>query len=254
MLNERQKEMIRYLADVKFSRVEQLMDKFQVSQETVRRDLMEMEKESSVKRVRGGAVYSSLRAKERAFEKKVESNHKEKHSIVQLAAEHICEGDAIVMNNGATTMALAKQLRNQHKKLTVVTNSPEIALIFKEDETRQIFLVSGYLRKHNTSLIGCLCTDSLSKFQVDKTILSVDGISIQDGITEYNTEEAAVLRKMLEIGSVKMLLSEYSKFNEVAFNRICPARNIDYIFTDWNIPAKEIRLWEEIGVKVLAAK
>ena len=64
MYNERQKEMIKYLSEVKFARAEQLSERFQVSLETVRRDLMVLEQGSSIRKVRGGAVYSNLRAKE----------------------------------------------------------------------------------------------------------------------------------------------------------------------------------------------
>ena len=191
MYNERQKEMIKYLSEVKFARAEQLSERFQVSLETVRRDLMVLEQGSSIRKVRGGAVYSNLRAKEMEFEKKMENN--------------------------------------------------------------QIYLSSGYLRKHNKSLVGGMCNECLGNFKVDKTILSIDGISIQDGVTEYNTEEAATLRKMLEIGHTKMILCEFSKFSEVAFNKVCGADRIDYVFTDWNIPAREARAWNDIGVKVLSS-
>ena len=63
MYSERQREMLRYLSEVKFAKVEQLSDLFHVSIETIRRDLLELEKDSSIKRVRGGAVYNNLRAK-----------------------------------------------------------------------------------------------------------------------------------------------------------------------------------------------
>lgn len=58
---------------------------------------------------------------------------------------------------------------------------------------------------------------------------------------------------MMEIGHTKMLLCEYSKFNEVALNKICLAEEIDYIFTDWNITSKEIKIWGDMEVKVLVA-
>ena len=221
MYSERQREMLRYLSEVKFAKVEQLSDLFHVSIETIRRDLLELEKDSSVKRIRGGATYSSFRAKELEFSKKMESNQQEKLAIAQAAAEYINDGDAIAMNNGSTTLSLARYLLKSRKMLTVVTNSPDIALILSDNESNQIYLTSGYLRKHNK--------------------------------TEYNTEEAAVLRKMLEIGHSKIILCEFNKFSEVAFNKVCSAEQVDYVFTDWNMPAKEIKAWNDIGVKVLVS-
>ena len=251
MYNVRQKEIIRYLSEVKFSKAEQLSDMFGVSVETIRRDLMELEKNTSVKRVRGGAVYNNMRAKELEFEKKMENNQSGKSAIANRAMEYIKDGDAIAINNGITSLALARLLQYGRNSLTVVTNSPEIALILSENESNKVFLTAGYLRKHNKSLIGSMCGDTLDLFKVDKTILSIDGISVEDCLTEYNTEEAAVLKKMIDIGHTKMVLCEYSKFSETAFNKICPAKRIDYIFTDWNMPMKEIKRWSEIEVKVV---
>ena len=101
--------------------------------------------------------------------------------------------------------------------------------------------------------MGGLCRECLEFFKVDKTILSIDGVSIQDGVTEYNTEEASILRKMLEIGQTKMILCEFSKFSEVAFYKVCAADRIDYIFTDHNLPLRDIKLWNDIGVKILSS-
>ncbi len=253
MYSKRQNEMIRYLSEVKFSKVEELAGLFHVSVETVRRDLLELEKESAVKRVRGGAVYNSLRAREMEFEKRMESSSAEKRAIARLAVEYIHSGDAIVMNNGTATLELARCLLESGKQVTVVTNSPDIATILNMNKENSVYLTAGYMRKHNKSLVGSMCSDCLSNFKVDKTIICVDGISIEEGVTEYNTEEAAVLRKMVEIGHTCMLLCEYGRFNEVAFNKICEAGKIQYVFTDWNVPAKEVKAWGEVRVKVIAA-
>lgn len=253
MYSERQREMLRYLSEVKFAKVEQLSDLFHVSIETIRRDLLELEKDSSVKRIRGGATYSSFRAKELEFSKKMESNQQEKLAIAQAAAEYINDGDAIAMNNGTANLELARCLLDTKERLTVVTNSPDIAMVLIGNESNSVYLTAGRLRRHNKSLIGSMCSQSLEDFRVDKTILCIDGISIEDGITEYNTEEAAILRKMLQIGRTRMILCEFSKFSEVAFNKVCSAAQIDYVFTDWNISYKEVKAWSDIHVRVLAA-
>lgn len=251
--NRRQEAIIRYLAEVKFVRTEHLAEMFQVSPETIRRDLLELEKDSSVKKVRGGAVHSCLRAQELEYEKRMESNQVEKHAIALAAVAYINNGDAIAMNNGSGTLELAKVLAKERETLTIITNSPDIAVVLNEGKGNQVYLTSGYLRKHNKSLVGSMCRECLGNFKVDKSILSIDGISIQDGVMEYHAEEADILRKMLEIGHTKVILCEYEKFSEVALNRVCSAEMVDYIFTDWNISMRERKEWEKIGVKVVAA-
>ena len=64
MYNERQKKIIPHLSEVRVAKIEELAELFHVSMETIRRDLMELEKDSSIKRIRGGAVYNNLRARE----------------------------------------------------------------------------------------------------------------------------------------------------------------------------------------------
>ncbi len=119
-------------------------------------------------------------------------------------------------------MALAHAIEKSDLSLNIVTNSPPIAITLSQNDRHRVFLTGGYLRKHNKSLIGSVCGSSLENFRVDKTFLSVDGLSVQDGITEYNTEEAAVLRGMLRIGREKIILAEFGKFREVAFHRRWP--------------------------------
>lgn len=104
MYNERQKQILRYLSEMRYVKTEHLAEMFQVSLETIRRDLKEMEKESLVKRIRGGVIYSSLRARELEFSKKMESNQQGKYAIAKLAMGYINDGDAIAMNNGITTL------------------------------------------------------------------------------------------------------------------------------------------------------
>lgn len=253
MQNKRQNEIVRYLSEVKFAKIEQLAEVFHVSIETIRRDLLELEKDSSIKRIRGGAVYNNLRAQEIEYERKMEKNQMEKHAIAKLASEYINDGDAIAISNGTTSLALAKCLADQKKQLTVITNSPDVASVLNENKTSSVYLTSGYLRKHNRSLVGSMCSETLGNFKVDKAIVSIDGISIQDGVTEYNTEEASVLKKMIEIGHTRIVLCEFNKFSEVAFNKVCDAEQLDYVFTDWNISSKEVKAWADINVKVLAA-
>lgn len=253
MLNKRQNEIVLFLAEAKTAKIEQLSKVFEVSVETIRRDLLELERESAVKRIRGGAVFNNYRAQEIEYEKRMGHNQVEKQAIARLAAKYINDGDALAINNGTSNIELAHIIKKTHKNLTIITNSPTIAFTLNENETHQIFLPAGNLRRHNKSLVGGICLDSLENFKVDKCILNIDGLSAEDGVMEYNTEEAAVARKMLEISRTHMILCEYSRFNEVAFNRVCPAQTIDYVFTDWHVSAKEIRDWNAINVKVLSA-
>lgn len=253
MYTERQNLIIKYLAEVKFAKIEQLAKEFDVSTETIRRDLFDMEREGVIKRIRGGAVFNTMRAHEMEFSKKLGNHQVEKRAIAKLAIDYIQDNDAIAMSNGTTNIALARLLAERKQNLTIVTNSCEVAEAANENATHKVFLTGGNVRKHNGSLVGAVCLDCIDHFRVDKAIVNIDGLSLQDGVMEYNTEEAAVIRHMLNVSQTKIVLAEYRKFNETALNMICPAAQIDMVFTDWNITSKEIRAWADAGVRVFSA-
>ena len=114
-------------------------------------------------------------------------------------------------------------------------------------------MTGGQVRKHNGSLVGAVCLDCIDHFRVDKAIVNIDGLSLEDGVMEYNTEEAAVIRHMLDISQTRIVLAEFRKFNETALNMVCPAQRIDLVFTDWNITTKDIKAWADAGVRVFSA-
>lgn len=254
MYSERQNKLLKYLAEVKSARVVQLAELFQVSIETIRKDLIDLEIDGMIRRTRGGAVFEMSRARELEFNKKLEEAQLEKVAIANEACRYIDDGDALVISNGAANIAFAKALAERKKDLTVVTTSPDIANIINENPTSTVFITGGKQRKHNKSLVGSLAVDCLDKFRVDKSILNIDGLTIPDGVTQYNIEETAVLRKMLEISHTRIILTESSRFGVAALNRICRAEEIHLIITDWDIPSGEVVKWEERGIKTIAAK
>ncbi|MCI8950104.1 MAG: DeoR/GlpR transcriptional regulator [Lachnospiraceae bacterium] len=253
MHRKRQKEMLSYLSEVKFAKTEQLAVKFCVSAETIRRDLLELEEAAFVKRVRGGAIYTSVHPYEFQSQYSNGASSAEVQAIAKLTCEMIRDGEAVAVNNSAFGRELARFLLETKKQLTVVTNSPKLAMMLNETKSHVVYLTSGRLQNRNKSVTGSMCIACLGNFKVDKAIVSVDGISIADGAMAHDREEADVIRKMLEISHTKIVLCPYEAFHKTEFHKACPAKQIDYIITDWNISSKEIKNWSEIQVKVLAA-
>lgn len=254
MFTERQKQIIRYISEVKFAKVEQLAELYHVSSETIRRDLLDLENEEAIRRVRGGAVYNAMRAREVEFDKKMVNRQEEKLAISRLAIDSIYDGEAIMLSNGSNNIMFARELAEKKKNLTVITNSYEASAILNRNPSHKVVLTGGIIRKHNQSIVGNLCIECLDRFRVDKAVVNIDGFSVEWGVTEFNMEEAAVIQKMLSMSQTRIILCDYTKFNEVAMNRVCHADLIDIIFTDWNVPSKEIKAVRELGIKVYSAE
>lgn len=253
VLNSRQEKIVQYLIEHNFAKVETLVQVFGVSNETIRRDLKRLEQETFIIRSHGGAQYDNLRAKEKQYEMRTQRNFAEKRAIAKLAATYVMDGDSIVINTGTSTLELANELVSK-SNLTVITNSVDVANVIVENESNEVYLAGGRLRKGGRGLSGDATCEFISRFQVDKVFLSIGGIAQSSGVTEYHVSESAVMRKMIDIGNKIMVLSDYSKFNEIALNRVCGYKDIDYLFTDWNTPSKEIMACSQAGIKVLVAQ
>ena len=149
-------------------------------------------------------------------------------------------------------------MRSVQKEISVRSGAlpgwRQIISVMAENDTCQVYLTGGLLRKNGHSLSGTNAGSFASGFRVDKTVLSIGGISVDQGVTEYHVEESALLRKFIDISSKKIVLCDYSKFGEVALNHICPVNVLDAVFTDWRAPMKEVLGLRAKGVKVYMAE
>ena len=118
-LNSRQEQIVQYLVENHFAKVESLVEVFGVSNETIRRDLKKLEQESFIIRTHGGAQYDNLRAREKQYEIRAQRNFAEKKSIARLAASYVKDGDSIVLNTGTSTLLLAKELGNRNNLIVI---------------------------------------------------------------------------------------------------------------------------------------
>ena len=252
MLNWRQKEIIKILSEEYSVKLEFLSEKFGVSDETIRRDLKYLEEQRLLKRTHGGAVLAGMRIREIPYGEREIRNRQEKRAVGRLAADFIEDGDSLVISNGTSTQEFAKALCEK-KYLQVITNSIVIANELIANETNDVLVVGGRLRKNGMGISGLLSVDFLEKFRVDKAIMSVGGVSLRHGITEFHLEEAAVLRKMIEISVKKIVLADYSKLTQVGFNRVCGIDEIDVLICDWNMPIKEQEAYRKLGIEVRLA-
>jgi DeoR/GlpR family transcriptional regulator of sugar metabolism len=253
MQNDRQKEIIKILIEERQVKIEELARLFNVSSETIRRDLMELEKKEILRRIHGGAVYENTRAKESQYNLRAQKHQKEKHAIAKLAASYIKDGDTIAMNTGSSTLELARVIKEK-QNLTIITNSFDIAWELVQNDTNNVFLLGGRLRKEGLGVSGSFTNDFLLSFRVDMVFLSIGGISVESGITDFHVEEAVVQRNMIKASNKRYVVSDYSKFKITALNKICDVSDLDGIFTDWNTPIKEKIACQERGVYVFAAK
>ena len=246
---ERQHKISDILKHQSSIKVTSLSEIFNVSESTIRRDLQEMEEKGQLTRTHGGAVSVMGTNFEPSYRDKEIENQAEKNYIGKLSALLIDDGDTIILDSGTTTLEIAKNIKD--KKLTVITNSIDIAYELSSSENISLIVLGGSMRYTTRALVGHLTEAELKNFRVDKAFIGANGISIEEGITTPNFIEAQTKKAMINAANKVYLVADNSKFNEVCFSVICPIRAISTIITSVNLAPNVKENFEESGVEII---
>lgn len=252
MLQARRSQIVNKITEERMVKVSDLMQEFNVSIETIRRDLEYLEKQGYLKRVYGGAVLEGLYSLEPTYEHREIINYREKQAIAVKTAGLIEDGDTVFLDVGTTTLEVAHHLVEK-KNLTVITNASLIAHSLITNETCRVFLLGGEMRRGELSMSGFLCDACLQYFHANKAVIGVGGITISGGITDYHTEEANNRRTMINHADKVIAVADYSKFGVTAMNSVCGIDRIHLLVTDWSTPSKVVAEYHSAGLNVSVA-
>jgi DeoR/GlpR family transcriptional regulator of sugar metabolism len=180
-------------------------------------------------------------------------NLDEKKAIGKKAAELIEDGDTVLLDLGTTTLEVAKNLKSKHN-ITILTNSIKIALELVDIPDNRVILLGGELRQNELSTSGFLTDINLKQFCVDKAIIGVGGITIENGVTDYHMQEAQARRLMIDVAEKVIAVTDFSKFGVNAFMHVCALKRIETIVTDWKVHPKIVQQLREQDIQVLIAE
>ncbi|HSQ89568.1 DeoR/GlpR family DNA-binding transcription regulator, partial [Romboutsia sp.] len=192
LAQERYEYIIETLNKEGIVKVSKLTKELNVSIETIRRDLEHLEKEEILDRVYGGAILKKKPTDKLSFKKREEEFKKEKLEIASIAVRYISQGQSIALNDSTTNVEIAKILKKDFKNITVITNSLVIATELVENKDINIILAGGLLDNKEYAFYGEFAKDILSNFVVDIAFISVGGVSINRGITDYNIDTVEI--------------------------------------------------------------
>lgn len=205
---------------------------FTVSEATIRRDLSELESLGLLQRTHGGAV-ALQPSLEPSFHEREVFLLDEKRQIALTAAQMVEDGETILLDAGTTTREIARALCG--KRLTVATNSMDVAFIFAEEPNIEVLLLGGSWRKSINSLVGPLTNSMLKLFCFDKVFLGANAVDCTLGATTPTLVEAETKRAMIQAAKTAILVVDHSKFQHKAFAKICSLHEVSMIITDSGI-------------------
>ena len=221
-----------------------------VSEVTVRAYLEELEQKGLLSRVHGGAVSSYKPYYSMNLNQRLETNQRAKVQIAERIAELLQPNDTVLLNAGTTTL-LAFRKFPENFNLSIVTNSVAIALEASGNPHYNVILLGGSVNTKYQFTYGSDAVAQLKKYHADKLILSVDGISPEQGFTTYYNKEAAVDQAMIEQANCRIIAADRSKFGHRAFTQISSLSVADYIVTDTSVKNELAEKITAAGVEIL---
>ncbi|MCL1996782.1 MAG: DeoR/GlpR family DNA-binding transcription regulator [Defluviitaleaceae bacterium] len=246
---ERREKILKHILIDKKVRIGDLATAFSVSEETIRRDMKQLEGNGMLKRFYGGAVITGLTREIPSRDRHL-AQIEEKGKIAQKAAELINNQTTIMADSGSTVFETLKEINRTKKDIIIVTNSVNV-LYELRDSNIDIFSTGGNLRKESTSLVGPAASDFIGNYYADIAIFGCKGLSVEHGITESNEPESQLKMQMHKHSKKIMVLADHTKFDKVAFIKTFNFSQIDYLVTDIAPSQLWLDFLEEMNVEVV---
>lgn len=238
MLAEDRRNKIKSLIfNNKSVKVSNLVEKFDVSEETIRRDLKHLEEENIVKKTYGGAVllekYQNSTDEVPSLHKRKFENFKEKVVIAKRAVQLISDDQFVILDAGTTTECIARQLKNVelNKNMSLVTNGLNVAEESVNNKYLSVYLLGGKLRPRTLSLVGPQTIKELKNYNIDIAFLGTTGISLNKGFSSSNAYEIEVKKTMASIAQKVVVVADHTKFNNYGLMSFCDFDDIDILIT-----------------------
>jgi DeoR/GlpR family transcriptional regulator of sugar metabolism len=216
-------------------RITDLSQEFNVSTETIRRDLNELSDEKKLAKVHGGAIALKHPIREDNYVTRVKQNCEAKKRIGEYAAGLICDGEIIFLDYGATTEEIAKSIFNR-KNLTVIINSFNIAGILKSkyqngDFTGKILFIGGNIDCDNNKTRGEIVLNAISRFSADKAFIGATSIS-EEGIMMWDESDGEYSAVLCKKAARTYIVADSSKFEKDSFYKFLDFSDVNHIITD----------------------
>lgn len=243
---ERHREILAVLAEKGGVRVTELAQQFDVTEETIRRDLDKLEADGKLLRSHGGAV-AQIEAEAPHWQREY-VNAREKEAIAREASKWVEPGDTLILDASSTSWFLAQRL--PEVPLTVITNSLHVALALGERALCKVISPGGTLAPVSLSFVGSETQLALRRYHARRVFLSCRGFDIHRGASDISEEQAMVRRVMMEIADECTLLVDGSKLGQRALSIIAPPTAFTRIITDEKADPELCQSIEQLGVSL----
>lgn len=232
--------------------VKEIADDFEISIDTVRRDLKILEEIGLLKRTHGGAV-ALPKVRRLPIDNKLRYSEGTEHqnAIAKIAAEFIEDGDTVFLGGASIHYILLKYLPT-NKNFTVVTNCLTTAEKLKTFANIETYIVCGKITGKD-EIEDALAIEFIRTLRIDLAFLTGGGITAKHGLSSTTPESAIFQKAVSEISRQKVCLANFDKVGVEYFSKTINTKDLDVLVTDWETSKEEVEKIQKIGVKVIIA-
>jgi len=250
--SERQKKIVELLAEKDVITIAEFMLTFNISIETVRRDLAILEKQGSIQKIYGGAKIKAVTFGEPTMENRMINRLLQKDAIGRKCSEFIHDGDCIFIDSGSTTYHIAKHLTNK-KNLTIITSSiPVVNELMNTDF--EIIIIGGKIRHNERSVVTYDYIFNFSQLNIQKSFICAGGITVENGISDFNMQEAVTRKTIIERSKEVFVAADSSKFHKDVTINIAPLSKISYLITDSHLDKNTVNRFKKTKTTLFLAE
>ena len=245
---ERRNLILEKLHEEKRVVVSELSQLYNVSEETIRRDLDKLEKEGLAKKSYGGAVINEDVSIDLPFNIRKNQNVGGKQKMAELVAGMIDDGEHIFLDASSTAVFVAKALKTK-ERLTVITNSMEILLELSDVSGWNIISTGGRMKEGYLAFLGSRTEEAIRSYYADKVIISCKALDHEWGIMESQEAFGSTKRCMMASGRKKILVIDSRKFDRTAFSVAGNLRDVNVVVTDTKPSEKWLEHFSELDIE-----
>ena len=249
ILNKRQYDILSLAEKEGYVGVENLAETFEVTQQTIRRDINNLCDQELLTRTHGGAFYSSG-VRNFAYKSRKSLASDEKKEIADAVAAIIPDNSSIVINIGTTTEQVAESLLS-HQGLKVITNNINIVNIFAQSNNAEVWLAGGKVRNLDSAVIGIHTANFIKQFKVDYAVVGVSAIDNDGALVDFDSEEVLVSRAIFKHCRKLILVADNFKFERTAPMLIGNISEIDTLVTNIQPSPEIINICNKNNVEII---
>ncbi|MEF2609446.1 MAG: DeoR/GlpR family DNA-binding transcription regulator [Faecalicoccus sp.] len=248
-MNERHAKILELLSRYHKMEVSRLSTLLNVSQVTIRKDLIALEQSGMLVREHG---YATLNNSD-DINKRLAFHFEQKMQIVKRAAQLVEDGETIFIESGSCCALLAVEIAQTKKDVTIVTNSAFIADYVRKIENVQIVLLGGNYQKESQVMVGPMTAQCAQAYFADKLFIGTDGFSIRTGFTGNDYMRSVAVQDMAKQVEKVIVVTDSSKFYQKGNVSLIAANRIHMLITNSDIPAEQEQYLLEQKVEIIKA-